>query len=178
MKLVQFKPQHTNEVITLFKQVFSDSEGQDEGDIIGKLVTELIDTTSSSDLLGFVAIDADEIIACVFFSRLTFESDTNGFILSPLAVNTDNQGHGVGQKLINFSVEQLKNRDVEILLTYGDIRFYSKVGFIPISEEIIKAPLILSYPEGWLAQAINGNLIAAISGHVQCVDALNKQAYW
>ncbi len=63
-------------------------------------------------------------------------------------------------------------------MTYGDIRFYSKVGFTAINEERIQAPLTLSYPEGWLAQSLTGKAITPISGKPTCLEAIANPIYW
>jgi predicted N-acetyltransferase YhbS len=63
-------------------------------------------------------------------------------------------------------------------MTYEDINFYSKVGFNPISEEIVKAPLKLTYPEGWLGQSLVSNTVGPMVDQPSCVTALNKPHYW
>ena len=80
--------------------------------------------------------------------------------------------------IINFGISHLKSQGVNLVFTYGDPNFYSRVGFKPVSESTIKAPLKLSYPEGWLAQSLDGSRIKAIKGAVHCVEALNDQKYW
>ncbi|NBD18218.1 MAG: hypothetical protein GVY04_19405 [Cyanobacteria bacterium] len=52
--------------------MFSQSEGEQEGKLIGNLAKELIATTNSRDLYGFVAVDGEQMIGAIFFSRLTF----------------------------------------------------------------------------------------------------------
>ena len=64
------------------------------------------------------------------------------------------------------------------LFTYGDPNYYSKVGFKPITEKLIKAPLKLSYPEGWLAQSLVSDEIQPITGNSYCVEAFNKPRIW
>lgn len=64
------------------------------------------------------------------------------------------------------------------MLIYGNPNFYSKVGFQKITEAIVKAPLKLTYPEGWLAQSLISNEITPIKGNSTCVTALNNQKYW
>jgi len=178
MKLAAYNPEQSQEIIKLFSDVFSDSEGQEEGQVIRLLVTELISTTDSKNLLGYVSISDERIIACIFFSRLTLPSGKIAFILSPVAVSSREQGKGLGQQLINFGIQQLKNHGVELVFTYGDPNFYSKVGFVKISEEVVKAPKKLTYPEGWLAQSLNNESIKSEAGFAKCVGALNKQEYW
>lgn len=173
----KFDLSKSQEVIKLFTRVFSDSEGPDEGELIGKLVSELI-TTDDQDLIGFVAADQGKIIACTFFSRLIFQNNVDAFILSPAAVDTGYQGRGIGQQLIRFGIQDLKCRGVDFVFTYGDPNFYRKVGFEPVSEEYVKAPLKLTRPEGWLGQSLTGDKILSIAGESRCVEALNKQEYW
>ncbi len=178
MRLEAYNPEQSQEVIKHFTDVFSDSEGQEEGRIIGQLVTELISTTDSTKLLGYVCISDGQIIGCIFFSLLTLPSGKIAFVLSPVAVSSREQGKGLGQQLINFGIQQLKNLGVELVFTYGDPKFYSKIGFAKIGEDVVKAPKKLTYPEGWLAQSLNNESITSEAGVAKCVGALNKQEYW
>jgi len=178
MNISPFKSSHSKEVIELFTKVFSDSEGDTEGQLIGSLVSDLIVTTERQDLFGFVAISDSHIIGSIFFSCLVLPDEKRAFILSPVAIATKEQGKGIGQQLINYGIGRLKSLSVNLLFTYGDPNFYSKVGFNPISESIVKAPLKLTYPEGWLAQTLDGSSIVEMKGISSCVEALNDQKYW
>lgn len=178
MNVLMYTPDQTEEIKSLFTTVFSDSEGQSEGILIGNLAYELMTETDRKDLYGFVAIEDIKIIGCIFFSRLSFESDICAFILSPVAVHTEHQGKGIGQQLIKYGIMRLKDEGVELVMTYGDPDFYSKVGFKPVEEEIVKAPLPLTYPGGWLGQSLVSNSIDPIGGPSSCVKALGKPEYW
>ena len=114
----------------------------------------------------------------MFFSKLIFENDLKAYILSPMAILTEYQGKGIGQNLIHFAHNILKDNGVELVVTYGDIIFYSKTGYNQITEKIIKAPLKLSYPEGWLGQSLVNEKLDPILGMSYCVEALNKQSLW
>ncbi len=178
MKLSIYRPSNIEEIKQLFTQTFSDSEGQSEGLIIGNLTYDLMLNTHTHELYGFIAIENEHIIGSIFFSKLTFEHNINAFLLAPVAVRTNYQGKGVGQKLINFGLNALKDNGVELIFTYGDPKFYSKVGFNLVSETLVKAPLKLTYPEGWLGQSLLNDTIETISGHSYCVEAFNKAEYW
>lgn len=178
MKLQPFKNSDKLEVTQLFTKVFSDSEGQSEGDLIGGLVLNLIDKTASQDIFGYVAVEKDQIIGCIFFTRLSFEAPVKAFILAPVAIHTDHQGQGIGQKLINFGISQIKEKGIELIFTYGDPNYYSKVGFESITEDIAKAPFELSQPEGWLCQSLIKSKIEPLLGKSHCVEAFNNPAYW
>ncbi len=178
MNFLPYDPDNIEEIKQLFTKVFSDSEGRSEGLLIGSLAYDLMTGTDTQDLYGFVAIENEEIIGSILFTRLMFESDVNAFLLSPVAIHTNYQGIGIGKKLINFGINHLKENGVTHIFTYGDPEFYSKVGFSLITEKIAKAPLKLSYPEGWLGQSLISNEIELITGNSYCVEALNKPEYW
>ncbi|WP_462268080.1 GNAT family N-acetyltransferase [Desulfobacter sp.] len=178
MKYQILKTNYEEEIKQLFTDVFTESETPAEGTLIGNLVEELQKTTKSEDIFCFVAIDKNKIIASIFFTRFTTETNLNAFILSPVAVATQHQKKGIGQNLIKFAIDYLKQNNVELLLTYGDPDFYSKVSFKNISEEIIKAPLKLTYPNGWLAQSLISENVSPVNGSTMCVKALMDQKYW
>jgi predicted N-acetyltransferase YhbS len=175
-----YKPEQRDEVIALFKHSFTDSEGEHEGALIEKLVTDFLTRpVNNGDLHVFVAQDASmRIVGSIVFSRLSFPGGEKVFILAPVAVATDCHGRGIGQALINFGLEKLKELGVMVAITYGDINFYSKTGFAPISEAVIQSPLTLAYPEGWLAQSLNGKVIQPIQGKPSCLPAINNPSYW
>jgi len=178
MEFTASQPGDTEEIVALFKKTFSDSEGAEEGLLIGNLTLELLTMTAPEDLYCFIAKEKDQIVGSILFTRLMFESDVRAFLMAPVAVHTDYQGKGIGQKLIKFGLDNLKKNRVELAFTYGDPNFYGKVGFQPISEEVLKAPLTLTYPEGWLAQSLVGDEIEPIPGDSKCVEAFNKAEYW
>jgi len=178
---MKFRPHRRHDsaaIEALFVAVFTKSEGESEGTLIGNLSRELIAETGRRDLHGFVAVDGEQIVGAIFFSRLTFETDVNAFILGPVAIHNDYQGRGIGQAFIKHGLGALADEGVRLVVTYGDPGFYSRVGFRPISQDVVQAPFELSQPEGWLGQDLRGNPTEAISGKCSCVKALDNPAYW
>lgn len=171
-------PEQNEELISLFTRTFTDSEGKDEGVLIGKLVRDFLGTTSDSDLLVYVTVDEGRIIASIVFSRLFCDDGTEAFVMAPVAVDTAYQKRGVGQQLIRYGLNDLRARGVTLAMTYGDIHFYSKTGFAPVSEEVVPAPLPLSYPAGWIGQALDSGPINPVAGATRCVAAIHNEAYW
>lgn len=165
-------------ITKLFQSVFADSEGPTEGEVVGRLAKDLFEKTPSSDLYCFVALDGDQIIGAIFFSRLKFEVEIPAYILAPVAVATGHQGKGMGQKLIRHGLADLKSNGASLIVTYGDPAFYTKVGFRPLEQERISPPHPLSQPIGWLGQSLDGSEIPRIPGGCSCVDALDDPAYW
>ena len=167
------------EIVDLFTATFAASEGEQEGALIGELVRNLLGGTAEEDLFVFTAEDHGRIIGGIVFSRLTYEQDERTvFILAPVAVMPDQQGKGVGHRLLTHGLTELGRAGVDIAVTYGDPNFYAKVGFTPISEGDAAAPLPLNHPEGWLAQSLTDRAMAPLKGPSRCVEALNDPVFW
>ncbi len=178
MECSAYNPDDADRIEDLFVSTFTDSEGRSEGVTVGGLAGELMRSTGEGDLYGFVAMDNAELTGAILLSRMRFEHEINAFILAPVAVRTDHQRRGVGRKLIRFGLNVLKEDGVELVLTYGDPRFYSKAGFRVVDETLVPPPFRLSQPEGWMAQTLVGDRIDPIKGKSRCVEALNNPEYW
>jgi len=88
------------------------------------------------------------------------------------------QGQGIGQQLIRFGLDELRVRGEELVFTYGDPNYYSKVGFKAVPEKTAKAPFALSQPEGWLGQSLTTVAIEPLPGYARCVAAFNEPDLW
>ena len=166
------------EITRLFTSVFTASEGQAEGKLIGNLASKLASRIDNQEVICLGACEQDLLVGSIFFTRLRFSGPILAYMLAPIAVSTDHQGKGVGQALINFGLNELKHMSADIAITYGDPSFYSRVGFEPLSEDVIKAPLRLSMPEGWLGQSLTGERIPIIHDRPTCVKEFNDPVYW
>ncbi|WP_462322844.1 GNAT family N-acetyltransferase [Halochromatium sp.] len=166
-------------IIELFRATFTASEGEEEGALIGDLVRNLLASTAERDRFVFVTEGDGAIIGGIIFSRLSYAQDHRTvFVLGPVAVATDQQGKGIGQRLLSHGLARLRSAGVDIVLTYGDPTYYEKVGFRPISEADATAPFKLSQPEGWLAQSLTDRSLTPLKGPPRCVDALNDPVFW
>lgn len=166
------------EIEQLFTDVFSSSENEREGQLIGKLSSKLTSAIDNSDIICFSVREKDRLIGCIFFTRLQFSKAIEVFMLAPVAICTEYQRKGFGQKLINYGLNELKHRSVDVVVTYGDPSFYSKVGFHKLSESVIQAPLKLSMPFGWLGQSLAVESIPPINECPICVKEFNNPVYW
>lgn len=178
MQFSDYQPEQFDAVCRLYTDVFSDSEGAEEGIVIGELAADFLHMTDPSDLFVFVAKDQDVMTGCIMFSRLTVATGISAFLLSPVAVHTGYQKQGVGQALIGFGLDILKKKGVELVFTYGDPAYYGKTGFCQIPETLVPAPQPMSQPEGWLGQSLLGREIPKISEPLRCVAAINRAEYW
>jgi putative acetyltransferase len=166
------------EVASLFRSVFSASEGEAEGALLGALAFELSSGIDNQEIIGIGAYEEASLIGAIFFTRLRFNEPVTVYMLAPVAVSTRHQGKGVGQALIKHGLNELRNRSVAVVITYGDPSFYSRVGFQALSENVIQAPLKLSMPAGWLGQSLTEGPIPTIRERPTCVKEFNDPIYW
>jgi putative acetyltransferase len=181
---------HAEMIRDLFQETFGASEGPDEGRLIGTLADSMVKQTADNDLFVFVSQrmqsgedDSDETVGCIIFSRLKFDRqpETAAMLLGPVGVRPSFQKQGIGKALIQFGLKALKEEGtIDLVVVYGNPKFYSKVSnFVPISTDIVPAPMSLSKPHGWQALSLAVNeQIQPITGTSTCVTALGKPDYW
>lgn len=169
---------YQDEIASLFDAVFSASEGEQEGKLIGKLASELSSEIDNQKIVCLGTIDDETLIGSIFCTRLLFEENIDVYLLAPVAVSTEYQGKGVGKLLINYGLDEMRNRSVSVVVTNGDLSFYSNVGLNDLSENRIQAPLDLSMPFGWLGLPLTGESIPTIHERPTCVKAFNDPVYW
>ncbi len=169
----------TDDIISMFLDTFSASEGPKAGGLIKALVTEMLSSLTTNDMLVFSAVENGDVLASIIFTRMTYpEDDRTVFILAPVAVSTDRQGKGLGQRLIGHALQALRDSGVDVALTYGENNFYSKVGFAHITEADAQPPLPLQYPEGWLGQSLTADQFTPLKGTSRCVGPLDNPNHW
>lgn len=178
MKLRPASRADSQRIEQLFTQTFSDSDGAAEGARVGRLARRLMDDADTDQSSGFVALDNELLVGCIFFSPLTFDIPTRAALLSPVSVSTGHQGQGIGQQLIRFGIEHMRKNGTELIFTYGDPNYYAKVGFNAVSQTTARAPFELSQPEGWLGQSLTGADIQPLPGSARCVAAFNEPELW
>jgi predicted N-acetyltransferase YhbS len=166
-------------IVELFTATFTDSEGAEEGALIGALARRLITETPTEDLRVFTAWEDGALLGGIFFTRLTYMGDPRTvFMMAPVAVATAHQGKGIGQRLIAHGLDALRQEGVDIVVTYGDPGFYGRVGFASVPEADLPAPHPLGQPEGWIAQPLAQTPISPLRGPARCVEAFNDPALW
>jgi len=178
MNFVILDRNRKEEIVSLFTAVFASSEGEEEGKLMGDLASALAENIDNQEIICLGADEEGGTVAAIFFTRLRFDESIEVFMLSPVAVSTVTQGRGVGQALISFGLRELKNRSAALAITYGDPSYYSKVGFQPLSEDVIQAPVQLSMPEGWLGQSLTEETIPTLRSRPTCVQQFENPDYW
>ncbi len=166
-------------ILDIHKKAF----GEDEGSIIANLVDDLLHDKTAMPLLSLVAIDRKKIIGHILYTKVTItglEKPLKAQMLAPLAVHPEAQKKGVGQKLINEGLRQLKNLGVELVFVLGHPTYYPRCGFMPAGEKGFEAPYPIpdEHADAWMVGELKENILGNISGKVQCARALNEPQHW
>ncbi|WP_171121610.1 MULTISPECIES: GNAT family N-acetyltransferase [unclassified Ruegeria] len=167
------------QIPSFYGDVFTASEGVAEGQALTSLVQDLMGTSEDDDLRCYLASEGEELLGCILFSRLFYDEDPRNVVLmSPVAVKTDRQKAGIGQRLIRFALDDLKGQGVDFAITYGDPAYYGKTGFKPMAQDFARPPQKLSQPHGWIGQSLAEGDAAPFTGPSRCVPAFDKPELW
>lgn len=178
MKFEMIGRERASDLKQLFTSTFGSSEGADEGALIGGLAAKLSAGIDGREIICFGAVESGQLIGAIFFTKLQFADRAPIYMLAPVAVSIDHQKSGVGKALIRHGLNELANQGALVAVTYGDPSYYERVGFMPLSESVLKAPLALSMPHGWLGQSLTKEAIHARTERPTCVEAFRDPAYW
>lgn len=178
MEFERIGRERASDLTQLFTSTFGSSEGAEEGALIGSLVAKLSADIDDLEICCFGAVENEQLVGAIFFTKLHFADRAPIYMLAPVAVSTDYQKSDVGKALISHGLNELANHGALVAVTYGDPSYYGKIGFKPLSEGVLKAPLDLSMPHGWLGLSLTGEPIQARAERPDCVDAFRDPAYW
>jgi len=82
--------------------------------------------------ISLVALDADQIVGHVLFSRMAVEVDgraCRSLSLAPVAVLPERQRQGIGGALTEEGLQQAAATGEEIVFVLGEPAYYSRFGF-------------------------------------------------
>ena len=162
------------------RQIHLDAFEADERELVAELACGLLETHSDPQTLKLVVELEGELVGYVAFSPVWAAEDQSfvGYTLAPLAVSPDQQKKGIGSSLVKEGLRQLLAQGVEVVLVYGDPKYYGRFGFELKLGESYPAPFPLVYPFGWQAVHLSGKAAPERSISITCVDALNKPELW
>ena len=156
----------------------TDAFGEHEGEVIAKLVQDLLNDGSAEPLLSLVVVEDENIIGHVIFSPVTIQGYENvsAYILAPLAISENRQKLGLGTLLINKGSDELRSRGVEAVFVYGDPNYYKRFGFE--AGHNVAAPYELKHPEAWMALELKKGVLYELKGVARCCSSLMSREYW
>lgn len=81
--------------------------------------------------ISLVALERGRIVGHVAFSPVTAESGLLGWYgLGPVSVRPGRQGSGIGKRLIETGLTQLRDRGACGCVVLGGFRYYARFGFV------------------------------------------------
>lgn len=167
------------EIAALHQQAF----GEEQGSEIADLVEGLLDDTTAVPLLSLVAVADGTFMGHILFTRVIItpsDESVQARILAPLAVLPTVQGTGIGRKLINEGLRQLKKSGVELVFVLGHPGYYPRCGFKPAQALGFEAPYPIpeEHAAAWMVLALDDKIMGKVHGRVECADVLNEPHHW
>ncbi len=114
------------------KKVFTQSEDEESGTLVGNLVREIRSKKYYLPELDLVMVDEnDEIIGLALFSRFRLDGkyEDELLILSPVAVKTELQRQHISKELIEFGLAKAKELGYSACIVEGNPQNYNARGF-------------------------------------------------
>jgi len=147
------------------------------------LVNDLLNDGSAKPLLSLLAIDDEEAVGHILFTkvRITENDDAiSAMILAPLAILPDAQGKGVGGKLIKEGLRQLSESKIGLVFVLGHPEYYPRFGFKPAGARGFDAPYPIPEKDAsaWMVQELRPGVIGNVNGKIICADKLNEPEHW
>ncbi|MCX4030489.1 N-acetyltransferase [Endozoicomonas sp. SM1973] len=82
--------------------------------------------------ISLVADEAGNVVGHVALSPVSISDGTDGWYgLGPISVHPNNQNKGIGSKLMNAAIQELKNIKAKGCVLLGDPNYYHRFGFRP-----------------------------------------------
>ena len=116
----------------MVQQVFTDSETEEEGKLVRRLVEEIRSKKYYVKELELIMVnELDEVIGYVMFSRfhLNGKYDNELLLLSPVAVKTKYQRQHISKDLIEYGFIKAKELGYKAVIVEGNPQNYRNRGF-------------------------------------------------
>lgn len=114
------------------KKVFTESEDEESGTLVGNLVREIRSEKYYEPELDLIMVDEnDEIIGLALFSRFHLDGkyEDELLILTPVAVKTELQRQHISKELIEFGLAKAKKLGYSACIVEGNPQNYNARGF-------------------------------------------------
>ncbi len=161
-------------------EIYMHAFAKDEAKNVATLACNLLVEASFPKTYSIIAEVDNNLIGHVAFSPLRFDSsnELRGYILAPLAVKPGFQKKSIGSNLVKFGIEQLTEQGIDVILVYGDPKYYGRFGFDAKCAIKYLPPFKLQYPFGWLAITLSNKGCIEHKVKVSCVNSLHIPVLW
>lgn len=120
-----------------------------------------------------------KVVGNILFTPFVFKehADKKCFLLAPLGVLPDYQGHGVGKELVQNGVKCLKSIGADAVFVLGVPTYYPKHGFTPTNLQT-PYPHLLTLPDSWMILELNAGVADHLTGETIAVEPFMQPAFW
>lgn len=179
MEIKQSIQQDTPDILMVHTLAF----GTDKGPEIAELVHGLLGDETALPRLSLVAIEKNQIIGHILFTRSVLKGAPSSLetrLLAPLAIHPDRQGKGIGRRLIMEGVNQLRESGVDLVFVLGHPDYYPRAGFTPAGVWGFEAPYPIpdEHAGAWMVLDLKGDVLGRFKGRVQCSQVLDQPQHW
>jgi putative acetyltransferase len=125
----------------LIVEVFHETYGTGKEE--ARLVDELRKMDGFEPSLSIVAVDGDEIVGHVMFSKVeivTTDRHIPALALAPLGVKKTYRGQGIGAQLTRLGLDKGRELAYAAVFVQGDPAYYGRFGFVPASSRGLTIP--------------------------------------
>jgi putative acetyltransferase len=94
------------------------------------------------EILSIVAIENEKVVGHILFIPVTIEDNNDavkGMGLAPIAVLPEFQRKGIGSRLVNWGIEELRKTAYTFIIVLGHPDYYPRFGFESASRYGIKS---------------------------------------
>ncbi|CAF0925658.1 unnamed protein product [Adineta steineri] len=138
-----------NEVFRIHQDGF---QRNDEAELVDKLRKN----NQFNSNLSFVALVDKKIVGHILFTPIQINypltsQSISSLALAPIAILTEYQKRGIGSKLIEYALNELKLQGFTSIIVLGHEHFYPKFGFVPAKKYNIRAPFPLENDNCFMA---------------------------
>jgi putative acetyltransferase len=124
------RPEDIGEIRKVIEEAFTQAFGQaPETDLVDRL------HENCPGLLSLVAANGDIVVGHILFSPVKIEGNkiVEGMGLAPMAVLPKFQRQGIGTRLVQTGIENLKSNGCPFVIVLGHPDYYPQFGFKPAS---------------------------------------------
>ena len=153
----------------LVRKVFTESEDEESGNLVGRLVEEIRSKKYYHPETEIIMVnEADEVIGYAMFSRFHLEGkyEDELLLLTPVAVKTELQRQHISKELIEYGFEVAKKLGFKVVLVEGNPQNYRNRGFDSSYKYGIEATesVHLPHPDCLMVKELEAGALEHISG--------------
>jgi len=180
---ILIRPEQPEDIAAIRKVNEIAFEQSAEAEIVDRL------RQSEADIVSLVAVKDEQIVGHILFSPMTIKGDVSvggmatrslampnnnkqtasnkssaklaAMGLAPMAVLPEYQRQGIGSKLIETGLDELKKRHCPLVIVLGHPEYYPKFGFVPAGRIGLKCQWPVP-EEAFMALLLDPDLLAPI----------------